>query len=146
MTAEPDALAERVRCFVAEAAGVRVDRVGLETRLSEDLGIDGGDASDVLNTFAERFGVDLSELRFDWHFSPEGLPIETGFFLFLGAVGLMLLWVWVWWAALLAIPVIVAVWRRQASNPYALRVRHLVTAAEMGRWDSDAAGLPEVSD
>lgn len=145
MSATPD-LAERVRLFVAEAAGVSADRVGLDTRIEDGLGVSGDDVADLLNAFAERFGVDLSGLQVDRHVGSEGLPFLAGLALCLGTVGLVLLWMWAWWAALLAVPLIVIVWRRQAPNPCALRVRHLVIAAEMGRWDDAAMGLPEIVD
>ena len=146
MPPESDALPDLVRRFVAEATGYPLDRVQMETRPSEDLGVDGDDAVELLEAFVERFGVDLSELRFDRHFAPEGLPFSAGLILSLGAVGLMLLWVWAWWAALLGAALVVVLWKRQAPNSYALRVRHLVVAAEMGRWDDDAMGLPEIVD
>ncbi len=42
------------------------------TRLGEDLGMDGDDAVDFFEDFAETFRVDLADMRWDRHFGPEG--------------------------------------------------------------------------
>jgi acyl carrier protein len=48
------------------------------TRLREDLGLDGDDAVEFLNAFAETFGVDMSAFDFGEHFGAEsGLGPRT---------------------------------------------------------------------
>ena len=66
-------LAERVRQFVGEFWRLRLDELRAETRLEEDLGMTGDDASDFLEAFADEFDVDLSGIEFHKHFGPEGI-------------------------------------------------------------------------
>lgn len=57
--------------LVAEQAGVSPSRLTATTRIGEDLGVDGDDASDLLAEFACRFHVDLTGFQFSRHFGPE---------------------------------------------------------------------------
>jgi acyl carrier protein len=57
--------------FIAGQSGASVSRITPKTRLLEDLGIDGDDASEILIEFATRFKVDLGEFEFGRHFGPE---------------------------------------------------------------------------
>src|SRR3954470_8280058 len=73
---------QRVIRFVAERIGRRVQEVHGESRLSEDLGIDGDDAADLLSQFAETFAVDMTHFEFSKYFRSEGLfatvPLRFG--------------------------------------------------------------------
>ncbi len=60
-----------VVAFVAQNCGVATQAVSRDTRLQVDLGVDGADAAELMEEFANRFRVDLSEFEFDRHFSPE---------------------------------------------------------------------------
>jgi hypothetical protein len=69
-------LTERVRQFIANFWRQRPEKLRLSTRLEEDLGMTGLDASEFLEAFAEAFDVDLTGLEFHKHFGPEcGGPI-----------------------------------------------------------------------
>ncbi|MEJ2591182.1 MAG: DUF1493 family protein [Candidatus Thiodiazotropha sp.] len=57
--------------FIAAESGTRKDQVGLNSTLLGDLGIDGDDARELLESFSERFGVDVSEFEWQWHFRNE---------------------------------------------------------------------------
>ena len=57
--------------LVAEQTGVSPSRITATTRIGEDLGVDGDDASDLLTAFASRFHVDLAGFQFARHFCPE---------------------------------------------------------------------------
>ena len=57
--------------LVAEQTGVSPSRITASTRIGEDLGVDGDDASDLLTAFASRFHVDLAGFEFARHFGPE---------------------------------------------------------------------------
>ena len=57
--------------FVAEETGVEPSRITAATRLGEDLGVDGDDATDLMAAFASRFSVDLGEFDHSLHFGPE---------------------------------------------------------------------------
>jgi acyl carrier protein len=57
--------------LVAEQTGVSSSRITAATRIGEDLGVDGDDASDLFTEFASRFNVDLTGFQFSRHFGPE---------------------------------------------------------------------------
>ncbi len=65
------ALTEAVAQFVADEVGVRRDKV-TDSRLREDLGVDGDDAHDLLIAFAKRFHVRDENFVVTDHFGPEG--------------------------------------------------------------------------
>ncbi len=62
---------QQVIQLVSNQTGVETSRLTAETRLGEDLGVDGDDAADLLAKFADRFQVDLTGFEFDRHFGPE---------------------------------------------------------------------------
>jgi acyl carrier protein len=51
---------DRVRGLVSGQSGVPEHEITLETRLVEDLGIDGDDGDELLEAFADEFNVDMS--------------------------------------------------------------------------------------
>jgi acyl carrier protein len=57
--------------LVAEYSGVAESSITASTRLGEDLGVDGDDASDLIAAFASRFHVDIAVFDFSRHFGPE---------------------------------------------------------------------------
>ena len=69
--ASSESLAEQVRAFVARELCVSLSKVLLRSSLLRDLGVDGTDGVDLLQTFAREFDVDLSSVRWDQHFGPE---------------------------------------------------------------------------
>jgi len=137
MTPAPDDLTERVRQFVSDRTGARLDRVQLETRLRADLGVDGDDARELLDAFSREFDVDPSGLQFDEHFGSEGFPFEMGFLGLVVVVAVFGIWHWKWWvaASILLAVAFHLIQRRSAPDPDALRVRHLVRAVRTGRLD-----------
>ena len=75
--------------FIADFWGCPVEKLTLRTRLLEDLGLDGDDASEFLAAYAERFHVDLTGMQFDRHFGSEGAsPLEL--------VTALLYWLGLW--------------------------------------------------
>ena len=64
-------LFEQVRTFIAEFSSVRKDRIFAETRINDDLGIDGADGEELLEAFCARFGVDASTFPPHKYFGPE---------------------------------------------------------------------------
>ena len=72
---EKDWAEERVRQFTARHWHVRkCRRLTIDTRLAQDLGMDGEDAVEFFDEFQRDFGIDLTDLHMHWnqHFSPEG--------------------------------------------------------------------------
>lgn len=57
--------------FVSENIGCDPSRLTPDTRLFEDLGIDGDDAEDLMRDFASHFTVDLTGYEHLQHFGPE---------------------------------------------------------------------------
>ena len=51
---------DRVRGLVSGQSGVPEAEISLDTRLFEDLGMDGDDGHELLEAFADEFGVDMS--------------------------------------------------------------------------------------
>jgi acyl carrier protein len=70
---------DRVRGLVSGQSGVPTAEITLETRLVEDLGMDGDDGHEFLETFANEFGVDMTRMASLNYFSDEGagLPIPS---------------------------------------------------------------------
>jgi hypothetical protein len=62
----------RVRQLVATERGMQLESISLESRLLEDLGMEGDDAQEFFQRFAREFDVDLSAMRWRRHFSDEG--------------------------------------------------------------------------
>jgi hypothetical protein len=77
------ALDNIVMDFVSEFVGVKRSRLTLTSTLLGDLGVDGADGWELIESFGKKFQVDLSGFRADRHFGPEGLPIYA-------------LFVWLW--------------------------------------------------
>lgn len=137
---------DRVYALVAEERGIAVDKLTPNSMLSHDLGLDGDDAAEFFETFADEFGVDLAYLEADWHhyFSPEGVGLGT--FLIGGAPPLsfalflnikfpkfplwlaMILLAVLWWQVLY-------LWTRVhgAQGPQ-ISIQDLIDCAKAGRW------------
>jgi uncharacterized protein DUF1493 len=71
MASSPKNLELAVMEFVARETSARLSALSLDTRLREDLGVDGQDAADLFNDFSATFGVDLSSFHLSEHFGPE---------------------------------------------------------------------------
>jgi acyl carrier protein len=57
--------------FVSEQCSVDPSSVNLSLRLREDLGLDGDDADEFMQSFAKKFSVDLSDFDFTRFFAVE---------------------------------------------------------------------------
>lgn len=62
---------EEVFAFVARSANFPRDQLAISTQLRRDLGIDGTDGIHFIQSFAERFTVDLRGFNADDYFSPK---------------------------------------------------------------------------
>ncbi len=61
----------RVTIFISKYAADG-DRLSEETQLVSDLGIDGDDAFEFIEAFAEEFSIKSGDFDFHRYFSPEG--------------------------------------------------------------------------
>ncbi|HUL21718.1 MAG TPA: DUF1493 family protein, partial [Thermodesulfobacteriota bacterium] len=64
----------RVESFVSEFLSLREEEkrsLSEDTKLLQDLGMDGTDAVEFMEAFSEKFDVDMSEFEFKKHFGPE---------------------------------------------------------------------------
>jgi len=113
------ALDQRVIDFVAELTGVKRERVTPTSTLYGDLGIDGTDGWELIKKFGQKFQVDLSGVRSDHYFGPEGLPIYAPI-------------IWLWFVVSLPFR------KRQSPEEDAglkpIRISDLILAAQEKRW------------
>ena len=75
-------LSQSLVTFLSEELSVPSSRISATTRLLQDLGVDGDDGVELIQSYGLRFGVDLFGFEPARHFSPEagGNPV-----------------IWVWW-------------------------------------------------
>jgi hypothetical protein len=106
--------------FVAEFTGVRRQKLSAtSTTIFGDLGIDGHDGCDLIETFGEKFHVDLSSFRPDRHFGPEGLPLYAPF-------------LYLWW--LMSFLFRERQTPEQRAGLVPIRISDLIVAARNGKW------------
>ena len=110
---------DRVRALVSRQTGVPEDEISAETRLYEDLGMDGDAGLDFLAAFAHEFDVDLAPVAPLNYFNDQAA--------FTGYATLIPV------AARLSSAFRARV-RRAARGLRSLRVRDLVASARAGRW------------
>jgi len=65
-------LCAAIKRFIHEFTGVAEKRIVNNTSLQKDLGIEGDDADDFMQTYAQKFNVDLESFKFTDYFSVEG--------------------------------------------------------------------------
>ena len=110
---------DRVRGLVGGQSGVPVAEITLETRLFEDLGMDGDDGAEFLAAFGDEFGVDISGLAPNNYFNDE--ETFTGYSLMIPVVAFLS-------------PAFHTRVERASRGLRALSVRDLVASARAGRW------------
>jgi hypothetical protein len=134
-------LTERVCAFVSQQTSYPEEKVSLDTRLAWDLGLAGDDAEEFFEAFSREFAVDptsLGTMGFEYHFGREGWGIEA----VLAGVLLVPLCLlpWVWFGPYLGGLLLLSYCyrkmqeRRHGRGDIPIRVRHLVDAAQAGRW------------
>jgi acyl carrier protein len=76
-------LQENLIEFVSAELGVKPSRLSPNTRLNQDLGVDGDDGLEFMSAFSHRFGVNMSAFEASQYFGPEAGPN---------------LFMWFWWS------------------------------------------------
>jgi hypothetical protein len=66
-----DELARNVIEFVAAQTGHKVSKLGLDSRLFHDLGVDGDDGLELLQAFSRRYSVPIDGVETSRYFGPE---------------------------------------------------------------------------
>ena len=61
--------------LVIELRGKYEKPLGPETKLYEDLGMDGDDADEFIQEYIKKFDVDMSEFHFEHYFNLEGFSL-----------------------------------------------------------------------
>ena len=108
----PDAVRERLYALVSSLSGVPVSRLTANTRLLQDMGIDGDDARELMCAFSTEFSVDLAGLSFGKYFNAEPSLADPLWFL---------------------------PWRRKKRMArQALTLDHLVEVATVGHWEESS--------
>ena len=72
----------RLKKLLSQQSGTPVERITLDTRLAEDLGMTGLDASEFMDKYFAEFRVDPSGFTFGPYFHDEGGYGIVGLFLF----------------------------------------------------------------
>ena len=141
---------DRVMRFTVQHLGVRKGRnLTAETRLAQDLGMDGEDAVEFFDAFQRDFGVDLEDLHIHWeqHFDPEGgfsftvlaaivVCITAGFWL-RGSIGILPAWAW----GLVLIAIAAAICQRFTKDDrLPITVGDLASSARSGCWNKSYFG------
>ena len=68
-----DIIFARVKTFVAKHAAIAQEKLKLDTRLLEDLGIDGADGVELIEAFCKAFEIkDMKYINISEYFYPEG--------------------------------------------------------------------------
>jgi hypothetical protein len=66
-----DNLEREILQLVSELTGLPLNRVGLESSLFHDLGVDGADGWEMIEELAKRYHLDVSEVCMEKYFGPE---------------------------------------------------------------------------
>jgi acyl carrier protein len=141
---------ERVMRFTERHWPVRKGRsLTADTRLAQDLGVDGEDAVEFFDAFQKEFGIDLEDLHIHWdqHFSPEGtlslgalimivLCITAGFWV-KDAVGIFPAWAW----GLLLIAMAALIYQRLTKDDrLPVTLGDMAESVRAGRWSKPYFG------
>ena len=58
--------------FISAYLSVRRNRISMNTRIGEDLGIDGDDGIELMRDYSIKYSVDISSFDYSLYFGPEG--------------------------------------------------------------------------
>ena len=69
--ARNDKILERIQDLIAQQMRIKIENVTLEARLQRDIGMDGLDAWEFIETFVTEFPIDMTEFSFHDYFGSE---------------------------------------------------------------------------
>jgi acyl carrier protein len=105
---------KRVESFVLKFWPASKGPLSPDTRLLDDLGMDGTDAMEFMEAFSKEFDVDMSEFEFDSHFGSEGFSPVDVFYLLYCLLG--------------------RIFKKDLSGLIPITLRDLVSAAKAKKW------------
>jgi len=105
--------------FVADFTGINQDKIGLDSTLLGELGVDGADGWELVEAFGKKFEVDTTNFRAERHFGAEGLSLLAPF---------LLLW------CLLG-PVTKKATAEEGSGLTPIRISDMIAMAEKKKWN-----------
>ena len=140
-------LEEQIVNLIVQRTGIKAKKVNLNSRLAQDIGMDGDDAVEFFEKFTEQFHVDLTALGPNWqrHFLPEGGGPSLGCMVTIGigvvAGGLLheaFKRVPAWAAMIVLVPLFCRIYVKLFDEPedemIPITVKDLVDAAIAGTW------------
>jgi acyl carrier protein len=65
-------LNDKVIAWLADHLAIPLSKISMTSRIREDFGVDGDDAVELLQSYAETFRVDCSEFDYKRYFGDEG--------------------------------------------------------------------------
>ena len=76
-----DQLQHDLFALISEMQGIKLEKIAVEKSLNFDLGVDGDDAVELFQAYAQKFQVDLTPLGEEWdrYFGQEGIDILSLF-------------------------------------------------------------------
>lgn len=107
-----DSLKLQLLEFTAMATGVPISKLSINSRLFEDLGLEGDDALEFMDSYFEKFKVDSADFQFGDYFGPEGFDL----------IGLL-------------INLIFDFLRGNSQSLKPLRISDLINSAQQGMWE-----------
>ena len=76
----PNSFEEEVVMFLSDHLSIAPDKLTRSTRLFHDLGIDGDDAVELIESFSDRFSVDIADFEFSRYFGEEAAVTPLSIF------------------------------------------------------------------
>ena len=151
-------LEERIVKFIVQETSIKAKKVHLDSRLAQDIGMDGDDAVEFFEKFHKQFQVELDVLGSHWdeHFLPEGGGPSLGCMVVIGvgvvAGGLLheaFKWIPAWAGMIVLVALFCWIYGKFFGEPQEekipITVQDLVEAASSGTWikhyDEPAASL-----
>ena len=140
-----DELEKRVIAFVASERGAKPEKISVDSRLQDDLGLDGDDAVALFKSFEREFSADCSSLWGNWdkRFGPEAGPhpvfILACLVIFAAgiALGSLIPGIPKWWWGILFVGIWIwplKCWPMRGRHLEPITIRMMVDAARAKRW------------
>ena len=71
MTENNDEITSKVAAYLSEFCSIDIDKIKSDSELVKDLHIEGDDGVELIESFSQRFNVDMTSFNTDDYFVPE---------------------------------------------------------------------------